>query len=185
MEKLNFRKTRGVYLVLTILMLLEMPNIVDGSISFYMTIQATTTVSSPPVTLENVTNSFVYTNKTSAKVTVSNKTTDLDVLKILNQTNDDWQLQLIKFDDNNITRLTNCTICFHNGNTTIAQIKIINGQYNQTSGNYYNLVGSGADHITITALTNITGTSYICTHLKILEPNTSTYSFYVITFEIT
>ena len=151
-----------------------------------MTIQAATLVSSPRVTLQNLTaNSVIYTNNTSAKITVPDGTNNLDVLKILNQTSDDWQLQLIKYDDTNIGRLTNCTIWFHDESTTSVQIKIIDGEYNQTVGGYYNLVGNGVDRITITASTNATGTSYIYTYLRILKPNTSTYALYIITFEIT
>jgi hypothetical protein len=136
------------------------------------------------VTLHNVTNSVIYTNNTSAKVTVSDGITNIDVLQILNQTYSDWQLTLIKHGDNNTGRLTNCTIWFSHTGTVSLQIKITDGQYVQTSGNNYGLFCDGADRITITAATNATGTSYIYTNLKILEPNTSTYTLYVITFEI-
>jgi hypothetical protein len=171
---------------LTLFILLEAPHIVAGSTYFYMTIQVATLVSSPPVILQNVTaNSVIYTNNTSAKVTVSNDTNNLDVLEVLNQTSDDWQLQLIKYDDTNIGRLTNCTIWFHDESTTSVQIKIIDGEYNQTVGEYYDLLGNGVDCITITASVNATGTSYIYTYLQILKPNTSTYALYIITFEIT
>lgn len=166
----NFRKIkRTVYLLLTLFILSEIPHIVAGSTFFHMAIQATTPVFSPLVTLQNVTNSFIYTSNTSAKVTVPNGTNNLDVLKILNQTSDDWQLQLIKYDDTNIGRLTNCTIWFHDGSTTSVQIKIIDGEYNQTVGEYYNLVGNEVDHTTITASTNATGASYIYTYLKFLS----------------
>jgi len=182
----SFQKIKKiVHLLLTLVILLEAPHIVAGSTYFHMMIQATTFVYSPEVTLQNVTNSLIYTNNTSAKVTVSNGTNNLDALKILNQTSNDSQLKLIKYNDTNIGRLTNCTIWFRDESTTSVQIKIIDGEYNQIVGEYYNLVGNGVDHITITASTNATGTSNIYTYLKILKPNTSTYALYIITFEIT
>jgi hypothetical protein len=148
-----------------------------------MPIQTSTLVDPPPLILQNVNNSFIYTNNTSAKVTVPSGA-ELDVLQIINQTSDNnWQLQLIKYNEVDITRLTNCTIWFHNEAETSIQIKIIDGIYNQTSGNLYNFTNN--THITITATTNATGTSLIYTYLKILKPDTLTYSLYIITFEIT
>jgi hypothetical protein len=143
-----------------------------------------TTVSSPPVILHNITNSFIYANYTSARVIVPNGTNNSDVLQILNQTNDPWELQLIKYSDSNVSRLTNCTIWFHNGDASI-QIKVVNGLYSQTSGDFYNFPTNMYGYITITSSTNSSGTSYIYTYLKILKPNTSTYFLYTITFEIT
>lgn len=68
-----------------------------------------------------------------------------------------WQLQLIKYDDNNINRLTNCTIWLNNASTPSTQIEIIDGEYTQVSGDYYNPLGNGADNITLTVSTNMTG----------------------------
>ncbi len=171
-----------VYLVLTLSIISGTLDIVTGSTFFYLANQKILAVSPPFVTLQNESGSIIYTNKTSAKVTVSNNTNDLDVLRICNQTNEDWKLQLMEFGDSNIGRLTNCTIWFHDGSTS-PQIKIANGNYSQTSGDFYDCI-SNSSHITITASTNANGTSYIHTHLKILKPNTSTFASYVITFEI-
>jgi hypothetical protein len=173
-----------VYLLFTLFILFATPQIVSSSPFFCLTNYASTSVSSPLVTLQNVTNSFIYTNYTSAKVTVQNGTSNLNVLQIFNQTNDYWSLQLIKYDDNNISRLTNCTIWFHNGNTSV-QIKILDGIYNQTSGEFYNFPTDMDTYITITATTNSSGTSYVYTYLKILKPNMLTYFLYITTFEIT
>jgi len=156
---------------------------VAGSTYYSLDFRSNTNISSPELILQNVTNSIIYTNKTSAKVTVKNGTNSLDVLQVTNQTSGQWKLQLIKYNEVNITHLTNCTIWFHNGNGNASvQIKILNGSYNQTSGDLYDFV-SGSN-ITITASTNATDTSYIYTYLKILKPGTSTYALYVITFEI-
>jgi hypothetical protein len=173
-----------VFIVLALSILLGKHHTASGSTFFYIPIQTSTSIDPPQVTLQNVTtNVVVYTNNTSAKVTVLNNTNNLDVLQTLNQTNDDWQLQLIKYNDTNIARLTNCSIWFHNETITSVQIEIINGSYNLTSGNLYDFTIN--TNITITASTNTTGISLIHTYLKILKPDTSTYSLCIITFEIT
>lgn len=181
----DIREIRNVvYLLFTLFILFATPQIVSSNSFFYLTNYVSTAVSSPLVTLQNITNSFIYANYTSAKVVVPNGTINLDVLKIFNQTNDYWNLQLIRYEDNNINRLTNCTIWFHNGSTSV-QIKILDGIYNQTSGEFYNFPTDMDMYITITASTNSSGTSYIYTYLKILKSNMSTYFLYIITFEIT
>jgi hypothetical protein len=153
-------------------------------VQFSLYFRSNTYISQPELILQNVTNSLIYTNKTSAKVTVQNGTSNLNVLQITNQTSGGWKLQLIKYNEVNIARLTNCTIWFHNGATSV-QIKILNGDYSQISGDLYDFVPGSNNFITITASTNATGTSYIYSHLKILKPNTSTYALYIVTFEIT
>lgn len=179
-----WEKAKGrssVYLLL--LILVSTLNVANGSIIFAETIQATATVSSPLVTLENVSNSVVSSGGTSAIVTVSNETSNLNVLKILRQTSDEWQLQLVKYDESNIARLTSCTIWFDYGDISV-QIQIIDGAFSQTSGSPYNFASSENNYIAITPATNTTGTSYVYTYLKILTPNTSTYALYAITFVI-
>lgn len=178
------RVRQRIYIVLTLFTLLATQHIASGSKVFYLPMQISTFVDTPPLVLQNVTNSFIYTNSTSAKVTISNKTESADVLQIINQTSDsNWQIQLMKYDDMNINRLINCTVWFHNETTTSAQIKIINGIYNQINGTLYDFTPN--TNITITAITNTTGTSLIYTHLKVLKRDTSTYSLYIIAFEIT
>ena len=176
------RVKQFVYIVLTLLLFSRMQHIAAGSTIFHLKMQTFTSIGTPSLTLQNITSSFIYMNNTSAKVTVSNGTNSLDVLQILNQTSDNWQLQLIRYDDANIARLTNCTIWLHDETTTSVQIKIVDGIYTQTSGNLYGFTIN--TNITITAATNVTGTSLIHTYLKILKPETSTYFLYIITFEI-
>lgn len=173
----------AVHLALALFVILEAPNFARGNIFYALTMEATTSVSLS-LALQNITNSYIYTGNTSAIVTVPSGTANLDVLGILNQTSESWQLQLIAYADDSITRLTNCTIWIHNESTTSVQISIIDGAYNQLVGDYYTFIGGGADKIAITASTNATGTSYVYTYLKVLKPGTSTYSYYVITFEV-
>lgn len=172
---------RFVYLLVIISILLARLNSVGCSTYFLMAIETSPSISPSPIILQNITNSVIYTGNTSAKVTISN-TDDIDVLEVLNQATNGWKLQLIAFNGVNITRLNNCTIWFLDENTTSVQIKIIEGVYKQTSGNWYNFTTN--TNITITATTNSKGTSLIYTYLKILKPGTSTYLLCTITFEI-
>jgi hypothetical protein len=186
MEASNFGKVKpAIYLALALFILLGNFPIVAGSTTYSMPIQPTALVSPPEITLHNATlNYIIYSNSTSAQVTVSNNTNSLDVLQLVNETSNNWKMQIIKINDTNISRLTNCTIWLHDESTTSIQIKIINGAYTQTNGTQYDFAGNGADFITITAFTNSTGTSRITTQLKILKPNTSTYALYTVTFII-
>ena len=184
MEKLKDTASRKIVYLLITLILIGTIGIAKGSTYFSIEAQALALASSPLVILQNITNSQVLTGNTSAIVSVSNGTNNLDVLQVLNQTNDAWQLQMTKYSDDNINRLTNCTIWLNNGSAPNTQIQVIDGEYTQVSGDYYTLEGNGADSIALTVTTNATGTTYIYTYLKILTPNTSTYSLYAITFEI-
>lgn len=182
----NFGKVKpSLYLALALSILLGNFPIVAGSTTYSMPIQPTTLVSPPELILQNATLDYIiYSNSTSAQVTVSNNTNSLNVLQLINETSNAWKMQIIKINDANISRLTNCTIWLHDGSTTSVQIKIINGAYTQTNGTQHDFAGNGAYFITITAFTNSTGTSRISTHLKILKPNTSTYALYTVTFLI-
>lgn len=171
------------FVVLTLFLLFQIQDAVKGSTLFYLPVQMPADVNTPLVTLQNMTpNSTIYTNGTSARITVANNTIALDVLEILNQTDDAWQLQLLVYNDTNINRLANCTIWFHNGSASV-QIRITDGNYSQMSEQLYNFEVNSK--ITITATTITQGTSCIHTFLKILHPETSTYFLYAITFEIT
>jgi len=170
-----------VCLALTLFVLSVVPDVAVGNTFFCMTNQATALTSQPLLVLESITNSTIYTNQTSARVAVTNGTSDADVVKVANQTTTNWKLQLVKYADSNIDRLTNCTIWIHDGTASV-QIKIVNGGYSQASGNYYDSTGNST--ISVTASANATGTSYVYTYLKILRPSTSTYNLYVITFEV-
>jgi hypothetical protein len=158
---------------------------VEGTPYYSIIFKPNVKVTSPSLILQNAAvDCILYTANTSARVSVVNETDGLNVLKVLNKTNEDWMLQLIRFDENNVIRLTNCTIWLHNGNMFSKQIQVLNGAFTQTNGTLYTFVGGGVDYITITAYTNTTGTSYIHTYLKIIKANTSTYALYIITFEI-
>jgi len=176
-------KVRSIaFVVLTLFLLFQIQDAVKGSTLFYLPVQMSADVNTPLVTLQSMTpNSTIYTNGTSARITIADNTTALDVLELLNQTDDAWQLQLLVYNDTNINRLANCAIWFHNESASV-QIRITDGNYNQMSGELCSLVNST---IAITATTITQGTTVIHTFLKILHPETSTYFLYAITFEIT
>jgi hypothetical protein len=88
-----------------------------------------------PVLLQNGTigTSIIYTNSTSAKVNTSASVPSYDyVLRIVNQATDTWKIRLKAYSQNNIGRLNNCTINFHNSTDSASpQILIANGSYTQ------------------------------------------------------
>jgi hypothetical protein len=108
------------------------------------------------------------------------------VLRVNNIDTDSWQIRLKKYADSTISRLENCTVYFHNSTNEVSgQIYIENGAYTQDVGPWYNLSSLTTIYIAMTAEANSTATSYVSTYLEILTPSTTTYSQYIITFEIT
>ena len=110
------------------------------------------------------------------------------VLEVVNQVEESWQVKLQAYSSSSISRLSNTTISIRNTTTTSDQIIVSGGTITQTEGSLFNLPGDVNQTLYI-KMSNVkataSGTSYIYTHLKILKPNTTTYSLYVITFEIT
>lgn len=107
------------------------------------------------------------------------------VLKINNTVIDAWKINLKVYSSSNVDRLSSATIYFHDG-TTSDQIIISGGVITQSEGPQYDLLGSSTRYISIANLNaDTSGTSYLYFYLKILVPSTSTYSLFIITFEIT
>ena len=107
------------------------------------------------------------------------------VLQVVNQVTDAWNVSLRVYDNSSIARISSMTISFHDG-TTSDQIILTGGNINQTEGTLYDLTGSTTIYISITNLqASTSGISHLYVYLKILVPGTSTYSLYIITFEIT
>ena len=107
------------------------------------------------------------------------------VLEVNNTVAVAWNIRLKAYDETSIDRLQNCTIYFHNGGGTSRQIYILNGAYDQQVGDWYGLAAYSSDYIVVTVSATSTGTSFVYVYLEILVPGTSTYTQYVITFEIT
>ena len=187
-ENLDHKKIRRlIWLVLTLFVLLAYSlQSVAGSAYYSMMMQANGTVSSPPVILQNGTagTSIIYTNKTSAKVNVSKGDFNC-ALNVSNLVSKSWKIRLKAYSDSGIDPLTNCTIYFHHNGANSSQIKIVNGEYVQKNGTWYDLAGNDTVFIAVHTDSTGAGTSYVYTYLEILVPDTSTYAQYIITFEIT
>jgi len=108
-----------------------------------------------------------------------------NVLQVANQAADSYKVNLTLYQSSNIGRLLNATISFHDGSTS-NQIIINDGVTTQSEGPQYDLAGSSTIYIRISNLQVSTAeTSYLYVYLRILSPSTSTYSLFIITFEIT
>jgi len=106
------------------------------------------------------------------------------VLKVVNQVADAWKVNLKAYSSSNIARISSTTISFHEGSTS-NQIIISGGSITQSEGSQYDLLGSTTIYISMSNVqASTSGTSYIYMFLKVLKPNTSTYSLFIITFEI-
>lgn len=180
----------SVWLVLTVFILLcYISQGVVGTEKYSIQSQNYGTVILPPVLLQNGTVgiSIIYMNNTSAKVNTPASTPIYDyVLRIVNQVTDTWKIRLKAYAQNNIGRLNNCTINFHNAtNGTSHQILIANGSYTQQTGSWYDLKSSATVYMSMTLQASDFQTSQIYVYLEILTPNRTTYAQYILTFEIT
>jgi len=181
---------RGWSLVLlNVFLLVSLLLPVNGNaLNVYYSLASPISAETPKVILQSGTagTSTIYMNNTSAKVSVSAPSPTYDyVLKIVNQVANNWKANLKVYDSFNIGRLSNTTISFHDGSTS-NQIIINGGIITQSEGPQYDLVGSATIYISMSNVqASASGTSYLYVYLKILVPDTSTYSLYIITFEIT
>ena len=107
------------------------------------------------------------------------------VLKVVNQFNDNWTINLQVYNASNIApRSLTTTISFHDGSSS-DQIIVNNGIVTLPQGQPYNLTGNATIYISMSNLqASASGTSDLYVYLKILTPGTSTYLRYIITFEI-
>lgn len=143
----------------------------------------------PLVVLEDGVNntSTIYTNKTSAKITINATSTPSTYnysLNIVNNGEDLKEVRLECFDFTNVSRV-NATILLHNNATSSNQITISGGTVNQTN-EYYDLAGNATIHLGVQNLVESEeGTTILKVYLRIKTPNTSTYTLYIITFEFT
>jgi hypothetical protein len=106
------------------------------------------------------------------------------VLQVNNQVANLWKVRLGAYDQANIGRLSNCTIYFRDGAGVSLQIYVYGGAYSQQVGSWYDLTSLSTIYIAMTAIANSTGTSYINAYLEIRLPATTTYTRYIISFEV-
>jgi hypothetical protein len=163
---------------------------VSGDINDFMNLKSNLSCVTPLVILEDGANniSTVYTNNTSAKISINatyTPSTYNHSLDIVNNNSSLWEVRLEYFNYTNIEHI-NSTIVLHNNPTSSEQFTISGGNINQTN-NYYNLTSNATIHIGIMDLVeNSSGeTTILHVYLKIKTLNTTTYTLYVITFEFT
>lgn len=183
-----------MWLVATLFVLLGFlfPN-VGGNTYFALLMEPRTTVSSPPVVLQAGTagNSTIYMNGTSVRISaVAPIPTPANydyVLKVVNNVSDPWKIRLKAYSQSNIGRLNNCIIYFDNASDGFSgQVYIVNGNYTQQTGPWYDLPASPAErYIAVTLQANNSDVSYINVYLEILIPDKTTYAQYILTFEFT
>jgi len=109
------------------------------------------------------------------------------VLRVVNKVTASWKVKLQVYNSINISRLSSANISFYDGATS-EQIKISDGNITQSGGPAYDLPGPANTTIRI-KITDLQATnsevSTIYVYLKVQVPDKSTYSIYIITFEIT
>jgi len=183
-----------MWLVVTLFLLLGfLFSNVGGNTYFALLMEPRTTVSSPPVVLQAGTtgSSSVYTNGTSARISadapIPTPANYNYVLKVVNNVSDLWKIRLKAYSQSNIGRLNNCTIYFHNASDGFSgQVYIVNGNYTQQTGPWYDLPASPAErYIAVTLQASNSEVSYVNVYLEILIPDKTTYAQYVLTFEFT
>jgi hypothetical protein len=190
-ETLKFRKIRrSIWLVsLVFILFCSVSQGVVGTEKYSILSLGHGIVGSPPVLLENGTagTSIIYMNSTSARVNTNASIPTYDyVLRIVNHVSDVWKIRLKAYAQNNIERLTNCTINFHNStNGTSQQISILNGSYTLQTGIWYDLKSLDTVYVSMIRQASDSQVSEVFIYLEILTPNRTTYAQYVLTFEIT
>lgn len=160
---------------------------VFGDINDFMNLNSYTECVTPLVILENGANniSTVYTNNTSAKISINATETSSTYNYSLNIVNNNASLREVRLEHFSYTGLnyTNATIILHSDTTSLWQIKIEGGNISQNN-TYYYLTNNSTIYVGVQNLVgNSLGTTILHTYLRIRTPNTTTYVLYVITFE--
>ena len=143
----------------------------------------------PLVVLEDGDNntSTIYTNNTSARITIDATSTPSAYNYSLNIVNNGANLEEVRlecFGSENVSRV-NATMLLHDNATSSTQITISGGTVNQTN-EYYNLTANATIHLGIQNLVESEeGLTILHVYLRIKALNTSTYDRYTITFEFT
>jgi hypothetical protein len=181
-----------VWLVLKLLILFSCSNLKVLGVTYdLVTVQSNISVMVPSVVLQNGTDnvSLIYANNTSAKITIDATTSFATynyTLEIVNNDSIDWNVKLEIYYSFNVNRISDATIILHNNASSSTQIVLSNGNIIQSSGDYYSLAGSSTIYIKIENLKEfVGGVSYFHVYLRIQTPNTTTYTLYTVTFQIT
>lgn len=142
----KIRKLRNALLVMTLFILSAYSSKQTfGSVYDFASLDSISTCISPLVVLVDGLNntSTIYTNGTSAKISINASATFLTYnysLNIVNNNVSSWEVRLECFNYTNIDR-TNATIILHDNFTSNQQITISGGNISQT-GNYSGLASN-------------------------------------------
>jgi hypothetical protein len=113
-----------------------------------------------------------------------NVNTYAPVLSIANQVADAWKIRFSAYDQQNMVRLTNCTITLRDGGSS-TQIQIVDGAYTQQQGDWIDLAGSTSVDVDVRVEATVVENSIIYVCLDILVPTTSVYNQFLIAVQIT
>jgi len=97
------------------------------------------------------------------------------VLSVTSQKAYDQNITLTLYNYNNINRLSNCTLWFHDGTQSV-QIKIINGVVTQSSGPIYALPAGSSRYIAAYVQQSSPGTSTLSIRLEAVTQNSIVYA---------
>ncbi|MEM2675166.1 MAG: hypothetical protein QXT10_01525 [Candidatus Bathyarchaeia archaeon] len=190
MVRSEIRKTCFL-LVVSLFISLHQYGCVFGDICDFMNVESNIGCTIPTVILQEGFDdvSLIYSNGTSAKITI-NATAEYETynhtLRVFNNASETYEIILEICSYQNINRLSNLTILFHDNYTSSTQITISNGSVIQASGNFYTLNGLSKVFIKVENLRESQdGESYLYIHLRIRVPNKGIYTLYLITFELT
>jgi hypothetical protein len=160
---------------------------VAGGAYYSLLMEPKTTVMSPPVELQEGTaensTSTIYTNSTSAKVSVESSGDFKYVLNMTEKRGSNWTVRLSAYNQSDLNSL-NCSIYIYDGSDS-TQIVILNGTYVNQTGPLNNLNASDTEYIWMHVETSGAETYYVYVYLEIRVPDKTTYARYIITFEIT
>jgi hypothetical protein len=162
----------------------------SGATYYALLKQSYLQIESPLVTLKNGADnvSTIYTNSTSAKISINATPSLLTYnysLDIVNSNSSAWEIRLENSENTNIGRV-NTTIILHSQSISSEQLIVSNGTLTQTN-NYVNLPINETIYVGVTNLVENSpaGTTTLNVYLRMKNPNTTTYTIYEITFEFT
>ncbi|MEM2412379.1 MAG: hypothetical protein QW447_01595, partial [Candidatus Bathyarchaeia archaeon] len=141
MVRSEIRKTCFL-LVVSLFISLHQYSCVFGDICDFMNVESNIGCTIPTVILQEGFDdvSLIYSNGTSAKITI-NATAEYETynhtLRVFNNASETYEIILEICSYQNINRLSNLTILFHDNYTSSTQITISNGSVIQASGNFY------------------------------------------------
>jgi hypothetical protein len=168
-----------------------------GSLQNNDSCQVSISVESPSVILQSGTsgNATISTNSTNACVSVSAPVSNISyssfdyVVEVVNQASSSWNVSLEVYDSSNVSRLSNCTISFHDHGGQVSDEVVVNsGVITQSVGPQYILSSESTIYISMSNVqAAVSGTSYLYVYVKVFpsNPDVSPFNVFKIAFEVT